>query len=260
MSKPATEAEVLEPKPKAMPKPELKAGQRIEPIIPRSIEEAFRLAQAVIAAGICPDSYCDEHKRPDPQKVLIGILKSMEVGLAPITGLSTIAIINNRPCIWGDGAAALVQKAGVVDKFELEEIGVRPKETAEVQGFGDEYGFEARIYRKGQAEPYSGRFTVGDAKRARLWLNPKRQPWMLYPKRMLRNRAVAFALRDGFADCLAGLSIREEVEDIPAAPVKTDVSFLADDAPAKAIEHKPEPAVTDALADGIKEALLAKAK
>jgi hypothetical protein len=39
-------------------------------------------------------------------------------------------------------------------------------------------------------------------------------------------------LRDGFADCLMGLSIREEVEDLPAeAPGKTDTSFL-EDAPA----------------------------
>ena len=49
---------------------------------------------------------------------------------------------------------------------------------------------------------------------------------------MLMARARAYALRDGFADCLMGLAIREEIEDLPAeAPGKTDTSFL-DDAPA----------------------------
>ena len=138
-------------------------------------------------------------------------------------------IVNNRACIWGDGAMALVQARGVVEQVSVEWRGMAP--TAEDQP-SDDWGCVVRIWRKGQSQPYEGKFTVLDAKRAHLWMNPKKQPWVLYPQRMLLNRARAFALRDGFADCLSGLSIAEEIQDLPEAPAEVaDTSFL-DDEPA----------------------------
>jgi hypothetical protein len=218
------------------PRPPLRAGNEIRPIIPTTIEEAFRLAQAVVAAGLAPDSYNVggngvDKDEPDPQKILIGILKSCEVGLPPITGLSTIAIVRKRPVIWGDGAVALVQNAGLVDRVEQAYEGEEASgsEGTASTDFGDAFSAVFRIWRKGQATPYEGRFSVRDAKRAHLWNNTRKPIWAEYPKRMLMARARAFALREGFADALSGLSIREEVEDLPAeAPARTDVSFLDD--------------------------------
>lgn len=214
----------------------------IHAVIPANIEEAVTLAAMICKAKLAPDSY-DTAGHPDPQKVTIGILKSLEVGLPPITGLSTIAIINKRPCIWGDGAVALVQSRGVVEKIEVlwegAEAALGPTDTdgtkdftPTIRDFADDVAAVYRIWRKGQETPYEGRFSVRDAKRAHLW--GKKQPWIQYPKRMLIARARAYALRDGFADCLSGLSIREEVEDLPAeAPEQADVSFLSDDPPAQ---------------------------
>jgi hypothetical protein len=61
-----------------------------------------------------------------------------------------------------------------------------------------------------------------------LWTNPKKKPWFEHPKRMLQWRARAYAMRDGFADCLMGLAVREEIEDLTPEPVVTDTSFLDD--------------------------------
>jgi hypothetical protein len=213
----------------------LETGNAISPIVPRTVEEAFRLAQLVCKAGLAPSSYDN-----DPQKVVLGIMKAMEVGFAPITGLGTIMIVNNRACIWGDGAMALCQARGVVEQTAVEWRGTGPTETAPAS---DDWGCVVRIWRKGQTQPYEGKFTVLDAKRAHLWMNPKKQPWVLYPQRMIFNRARAFALRDGFADCLSGLSIAEEVQDLPEAPAEVaDTSFLSDD---------PEPATVTVDAEGI---------
>lgn len=217
---------------------QLRAGHAIVPIIPSSMEEALEYAHAVIAAGLAPDSYNKggngaDRDQPDPQKVMIGIMKSLEVGFPPITGLSVIAIINRRAVIWGDGAIALVQSKGLVEKIEEVWTGSETATRNDISqaDFPDGYSCTYRIWRRGQPNPYEGTFSVRDAKRSHLWANPKRQPWCLYPKRMLLARARAFALRDGFADALAGLGIREEVEDLPPeAPQRTDVSFL-DDAP-----------------------------
>lgn len=206
----------------------LESGNAISPIVPRTIEEGFRLAQLIVKAGLAPSSYDN-----DPSKVVLGIMKGMEVGFPPITGLGTIMIVNNRACIWGDGAMALCQSRGVVEQVSVDWTGTPPNASDPPT---DDWGCIVRIWRKGQSQAYEGRFTVLDAKRAHLWMNPKKQPWCLYPQRMLLNRARAFALRDGFADCLSGLSIAEEMQDLPEAPpAVADTSFL-DDAPAEVID------------------------
>lgn len=230
------------------------AGAPISAIVPRTLGELAMVATAVIKAGLAPDSYTVEPKTPltdetkaeahdqTKARIMIGIMKGAEVGLPPITALSTIAIINNRPCIWGDGAVALVQSRGLIERYE-ESFEGEERTSAPVK---DEYGTEDyapnlrdfpdnltavfRIWRHGHALPYEGRFSVRDAKRAHLWNNPKRRPWIEYPKRMLKMRARTYPLRDGFADCLMGLAIREEVEDLPTEAPTTDTSFL-DDAP-----------------------------
>ena len=216
----ATDVATLPPK-----KAELVAGARVSPIIPRTIDEVARVANAVIVAGLAPNSYEGRDDKERTSKIIIGIMKGAEVGFPPITALSTIAIINGRPCIWGDGAVALIQSSGQVEKVEQFYEG-----QEEPDGLPDNYTAVYSIYRKGQETPYVGRFSVGDAKRARLWANPRKAPWMDYPKRMLMMRARAFALRDGFADRLMGLSIAEEAQDIQPVAEPISTSFL-DDAP-----------------------------
>jgi hypothetical protein len=214
--------------------------QRAAPIIPRSVPEVLQLAELIVKAGLCPDSY-DVNGRPDVQKIVIGIMKGAEVGLPPITALSTIAIIRKRPCIWGDGAIALVQRTGLVAKVEqvweggaetsggpTEQPGGERDYTPTIRDFPDTLTAVYRIWRTGQDSPYEGRFSVKDAKRAHLWGNTKKVPWIEYPKRMLIARARAFALREGFADALSGLSIREEMEDLPDAPPPVETAFLDD--------------------------------
>ncbi len=204
------------------PKADLVAHKSIDAIVPKNVEEAWRLAELIVKSGLAPDSYKD-----DPKQVVVGIMKSLEVGLPPLAGLGQIAIINGRPVIYGDGAIALIQNGGHVDSYKATTCGTKPAEGAGPEAYPDDYGYVVTIKRKDQESFYVGKFTVGDAKRAKLWMNHKRPPWMLYPERMLLNRARAFAMRDGFADALMGLGIREEMEDVPTkAPEAPDVSFL----------------------------------
>ena len=176
-------------------------------IAPTDMGEALRMAQAVIHSGLAPSSYNN-----DPSKIMLGIMAALEAGLPPLYGLRQIAIINNRPTIWGDGAIALVQSKNLIAKIEVEKVGTPPTD-ADLTKWPDDYGCTVRIWRRGTDGAYEGTFTVGHAKRAKLWLNGRKQPWIDYPERMLFNRARAFALRDGFADALGGIAIREEIED-----------------------------------------------
>lgn len=186
-------------------------------IMPRNIEEASRYAQGLCVANIVPDAFRVDGKKDSPPNhalVMMGVLKSMELGIPPQTGLAGLLPINGRFAVWGDVAQALVQRTGQVANQQVIELGAENFDpSAEIGQWPDTYGIRVLYWRKGQDDPYVGQFTVRDAKRAGLWMSTYRKPWIQYPKRMLYNRARAFALRDGFADGLCGLTIAEEVLD-----------------------------------------------
>jgi hypothetical protein len=214
----------------------LVADGEVLAIVPKDLDQAWRYAEMVCKAGLAPSSY-DE----DPRKVVIGVLTSLELGVPPMQGLKGIAIINGRPTVWGDLAMALIQSKGVVQNTEQNFTG---------EPDSDEYTAHYLIWRRGQENPYEGHFSVKDAKRAGLWGNARKRPWIEYPTRMLLMRARAFALRDGFSDCLCGLAITEEVRDMPEPPKQAPKDFLDDDVPAQTVaepqlfdsteERKPE--------------------
>ena len=200
--------------------PSLPVPKAARGMMPRSPDEALRYAMFVCEGGLAPDSYKANSREEMAKRVALGILKGAEIGLPPMTALANIAIINGRPCLWGDGAVALAHASGNVEYM---------KEWLE--GENDDRKAVCEIKRRDQTAPVRRTFSVNDAKRARLWGNPSRKPWILYPQRMLAARARSWALRDAFADVLSGLGIREEIEDMtPAAePEAMDLSFLDDD-------------------------------
>lgn len=170
--------------------------------------QAWMLADLMRNGDMVPSSYKTD------EQVVIGLMKAMEIGVSPISGLANIMIINNRPSVWGDLAQALVQRAGVWEKHEKEELnGPAPGPDVALNKWPDDYGFRVSIWRKGNPTPFVGEYTVGRAKRAGLWGNTKKVPWITDPISMLFNRARAFAIREGFADKLFGMGIIEEQRD-----------------------------------------------
>ena len=138
-----------------------------------------------------------------PGNILVAIQKGLEVGLSPMAAVETIAVINGRASLWGDGMLALVQ--------------AHPAYEAIDEGQSTEKEGVCRVKRKGEAW-YEQRFSLEDAKRAGLL--GKAGPWTQYTKRMLQLRARGFALRDKFADALKGMIAAEEALDIQAEVVR----------------------------------------
>jgi hypothetical protein len=178
----------------AAPKPALVTGNTLKALIPQSVEEAWRMAEMIYRSGIAP------RDMNAPEKIVTSIFYGMEVGLPPMQAVQSIAVVNGRPTIWGDAALGLVQGSGKMAGF---------KEW--IEGEGESMTAFCTCHRVGYQEPIEYSFTVADAKTAGLW--GKTGPWKQYPKRMLALRARAFALRNGFADVLKGLGVREEVAD-----------------------------------------------
>lgn len=203
--------------------PAMNAGGAVRAIIPQDLDSVWRLANAVVKAGLAPKSL------ETPEKVMIAIMHGLEVGFTPMAAIQSIAVINGRTTIYGDGAIGLAQGSGKMESI---------KEWFE--GDADNRKAICHIRRKGDPELKIGEFSIADAKRAKLW--GKQGPWTEYPNRMLQMRARAFPLRDGFADVLRGLGIAEEVQDIQ--PVRSEGS--SPEVPRRASEVA---AVSEAAAD-----------
>lgn len=132
-----------------------------------------------------------------PEKCFVAIYKGASLGLDAFTSLQRIAVVNGRATIWGDTALALVRNSGLLTKFEEDLYETDGKLIA-----------RCIVQRKGEKEHVS-EFSQQDAELAKLWGN---NVWAKYPKRMLKYRARAYALRDIFADVLDGLYLKEEIE------------------------------------------------
>lgn len=232
------------PKP---PKADIVAGAPVRGLIPRTIEEAARLAEGFYRSGMAPDSYKVEIDDRDDRgnkvtvidaqatmaRLLIGILKGMEVGFPPIAAISNIYIVNNKPTIYGDGALALVLNHSDYEWHKEEITG---------QAKTDTWTATCTIKRVGIDEPFMRSFTWSDAKVA--GLSGKAGPWTKYPARQLKMRARAWAIRDSFADALNGLGIAEEVADIQQeTPKAPEPSVQQDEFTMKALENQPTPTV-----------------
>lgn len=206
-----------------IPKAPLTAGNLPRAIVPVDFEGAYRIANVVVAAGMAPKTL------NTVEKAMVAILHGLEVGLTPMNALQSIAVINGRPTIWGDGAIGLIRASGLLEYMKEY---YENEDTPQMKAI-------CIVKRKGEPEPVSSDFSMGEARTAGLL--GKEGPWQTYPKRMLKMRA-RWALRDVFSDVLKGLSLREEVEDMP----KDGERGAPAPAEAPAIPLAPPPAETEA--------------
>ena len=155
----------------------------------RSFDELGRFCKAIVNSGLAPKSF------NSPEAVMVAIQHGMELGLAPMQALQSIAVINGKPVIYGDAALALA--TAHPSFLDIEETTDGTTATC--------------VIKRRDRSAVVRTFSEADAKKAGLW--GKSGPWAQYPARMLQMRARGWALRDAFPDALKGLGIREEVQD-----------------------------------------------
>lgn len=206
---------------------------------PRNIEETMALANLLSKSDIVPKDF-----QGKPANIVVAVTLGREVGFGWAQALQTIAVINGRPSIWGDGAIGLILASG----FLAEQADDWDPKT---DGGTATY----RCRRHGSKEFIVRSFSMNDAKRAGL---TGKDTYQKYGPRMCFNRARSWALRDGFADVLKGLRIREEEDDVIilnktpsgdyAAPGR-----LSDPKPKPQAPTDPEPEPTPAPAEETQE-------
>ncbi len=172
---------------------EMKGGATPKGIVPQTIEEVLTLSETFACSQMCPQVF-----RGNVQDVATVIFYGLEVGLPPFQAMQNIAVVNGRPCLWGDALPALIYKHG----HQLEE---------KIEGEGDDMVATCTLTRGDTGQKITKTFTIKQAKKAGLF--SKKGVWQTYPDRMLQMRARSFAVRDGASDAMVGLAVAEEVQD-----------------------------------------------
>ena len=173
-----------------------------------SLNEAWRFAKMLVESGFAPKGI------NTPAACLIALQAGAEVDLLPFAAMQTIAVINGRPGLFGDGALAVVQGSKFFDHSAFEET-----------ISNDKNGIVATctVRRLPHGKPVTRSWSLADAKLAGLLGKPG--PWSQYPARMCQWRARHWAMRDAFADVLKGMA----VEDAPSKDLVVEqVSGLDD--------------------------------
>ena len=177
-----------------------------------NFDDCLKLAAVVVKSGLAPKEL------NTPEKAAVAMLHGAELGLAPMNALQSIAVINGRPCLWGDTMLALC--CGHPEWEGIEET---------FTGSGETFEAVCVVNRKGRA-PRTQHWTLAMAKKAGLTGKPG--PWTNYPQRMLQLRARSWALRDMYPDALRGMRCAEEVIDYePGTVADALVTDAANDAP-----------------------------
>lgn len=200
-------------------------------LTPHSLSEAFQLAEMMSKSALVPDAF-----RGKTGDILIAVQLGSEIGLKPMQALSGICVINGHPTVWGDAALAVVLNSGLMENY-------KEMTCEEIEAAGKAVFWAKRV---NLPEPIIREFSIEDAKKARLWNNDKKPIWKDYPWRMLQMRARSWALRDGFADALKGMAIREEVDDIPVVEAPPVLAMPRRLSERKQIESQPEAEPTTA--------------
>lgn len=182
----------------------------------QTFDDMWKFAGCVVRSKLCPEGDTIE-------TVVVKFQMGYELGISPMQSLQNIAVINMRPCVWGDIVPGIVEVSGKQEYGYPTKIGKRNPDGS----FPDSYGYRYTTKRKGRDE-YFYEFTVADAKKACLWNKTSKtgvpSTWVFYPDRMLLNRARTFCLRDTYPDYLKGLVTAEEAEDMVNADFTVEES------------------------------------
>ena len=155
------------------------------------------------------------HAHRNPADVLFVISVGESLGLSAATALMNIYNVNGMPSMKADLKLALAKRhpeyAGCEIDANTERCIVKMKRRNE----------------NGTEEAITSTFTIDDAKRAGLF--PKKDNWRMYPQRMLKARAISYAVNDLFPDIVFGMLSSEEAQDIDR-PEKTMYEIIESDA------------------------------
>ena len=160
-------------------------------------EIAKRIAHTLALSSLVPEPY-----RGRPNDVFVAINMGSELGMEPFQAIQSIAVIEGKPCLYGDGLIGVVRASPKCSWIE---------ETLSDDG----KTATCRTQRQGDPKPVEQSYSIDDAIQAGI---STKNNWKKHTKRMLQMRARAYCLRDAYPDLLKGLGVVEEMQDHDLTP------------------------------------------
>lgn len=169
--------------------------------VPATISELLKIAELLYDSGLFPAA-------ENAAGVFTIVQFGREIGLAPVTALKNISIVNGNLCMTAQVMLALALPAGVECDILRETI----------------TGCTVKLTRGDKVEEFS--FDKEDAERVIINKYGKKltekDNWKNYPKDMYKWRAISRGLRVMAPDIVAGTYTPDEVGEIPAKPVQAE--------------------------------------
>lgn len=195
----------------------------------QKFEIAKRVAHTLAQSNLVPDAY-----RGRPNDCFVAINMGAELGMEPFQAIQSIAVIDGKPCLYGDGLIGVVRASSKCEWIE-EEVSSDGKTAI------------CRTQRKGDRSPVERSYSMSDAMLAGIDSKPN---WRKHPKRMLQMRARAYCLRDAYPDLLKGLGMVEELVDHEDTPAPV-VNYELPDKPSAKAEDEFEKQVKEVFGDDV---------
>ena len=148
--------------------------------------------------------------------LMAAVLMGREIGVGPMEAINELYLVDGKTSMSAKLMSSLIHRAGHVLKLRLTNT------AAIVTAFRrDPYTHE--LIEVGQFS-----FSEADAKRANL---DRKQTYKQYPAMMRTHRAISFAGRTLFADCLSGIGhIPEELNiEAPVEPLPAEIEVELED-------------------------------
>jgi len=175
--------------------------------VAENMEAAYYVAQEFFRSRLYIHITEGLETRDAISRLMVVIANGRRMNVGAHAACSNTYILKGKLCMYGDQVVAAVRLARYPSgKPKARKLWHEYSKDGQACTF-----FAERIHEDGDIEVVRGDFTMEDAKNSQLL---KKDTWIGNPKRMLMNRARAFALRDGFADVLNGVAVYEEMQDL----------------------------------------------
>lgn len=168
-------------------------------MMPATFNNRYQMSKILASSGLMPKGM------ETAEKVCVALQYGYELGLSPMVSVNNIAVVNGKPTLGTDIMHAIVRHS---------------KEYGGVEWVcQDDKKAECIVHRinVNYKEDVRGIYTIEMAKAAGL---AQKDNWAKYPARMLKHRALSYALRDAFPDVLSGIYSPDEMESESAPEVR----------------------------------------
>lgn len=215
-------------------------------LVVKEVGDLFALASWMRQNQMVPASF-----KTDGQ-VVIAAMFGRRIGLDPIESVNNIAVIGNKPTMYGSAIVSFLRMRGVK---------VRSGITHPTERFGDDSFGWCKMLIPGDTDWVESTFTVADAKTANLWggkntkdgNDAEASNWARFPGDQLMWKAVGRCMRFHYG--LGGIAMHEDMADgsiPPAFQVASAPSVAAQ--PSKDSPKLAAPADVDPILEEIVEA------